>query len=119
MTVDADGRDTYQDLTLSAKVTMKPVEGLSLALGGMVRAPLDPLGYKLDGDATGLENVPAITSRFQAHYGGPFAREIETTGWDWGGWFSLTYELGAVPALPPTAPEGPKVSPNIIEMGKQ
>lgn len=114
--IDTDGRDTYQDLTLTASLTMRPVDRLDLSFGGMVRAPLDPLDYELEGDATGLENGYPSLAGFQTFYSGPFTRDSDTTGWDWGGWLYLTYEFGAAPAVPPRAPEEPKVSPIITPM---
>ena len=113
--VTADDRDMYQDLTLTTHLTLTPMDHLSVALGGMVKIPLDSLDYDMDGSSSGLGAIP-FALRPAHFFGGPFSMGYESTGWDWGGLLSVTYEFGCPVATPPPAPPAPVIEPKLEPM---
>ncbi len=113
--ITADDRDMYQDLTLSTHLTLTPMDHLSVALGGMVKIPLNNLDYDMDGDSSGLEGFP-LAFRPALFYGGPFDMGYESHGWDWGGLLSVTYEFGCPVATPPVTPPAPVIEPKLEPM---
>jgi hypothetical protein len=111
----ADAADSYQNLTLSTHMTLKPMDHLTVGLGGMVTIPLNTLDYDMHGSASGLEGFP-FAARPALFYGGPFSMGYETTGWDWGGLLSVTYEFGCPVATPPPAAPAPVIEPKLEPM---
>ncbi len=108
LVITTEGRDVYQDLTLSNHLTFAPTERLKIVLGGFVTIPLDALDYDLKGSLSGLSD------RRPWYAAGPVVRDYENTGWDWGGMLSLTYEFGCPVVVPPAAP--PVIEPKIEPM---
>ena len=108
-----DGRDTYQDLTLTTGLTLTPAERVTIALGGMVKIPLDPLDYEMDGTVVVLP-APPPAGRLPRQ--GPFTRDYESSGWEYGGLLTITYEFGCPAPVPPVTPEAPKTSPQLTPM---
>ncbi len=113
--VVADGWDAYQDLILSATVNLNPTDRLSLSLMGTVAIPVNDLDYTLNGLGTGLDRDRETFKR-DVLIDGPVVREYESSGWEWGALFSLTYEFGSPAPVPPVVPEAPKVAPQLTPM---
>jgi hypothetical protein len=111
-----DAADSYQTLTLSTHMTLKPMDHLSVGLGGMVTIPLNSLDYDMHGYSTGLGALPPLAPRPGLFFDGPFAMGYETTGWDWGGLLSVTYEFGCPVATPPPAAPAPVIEPKLEPM---
>lgn len=112
MSLDGDGRDMYQDLTLTTGLTLTPVERLTIALGGMVKMPLDPLDYETDGT---IVITPAGAFPTLLPGAGPFVRDYESSGWEYGGTLTITYEFGCPTAPPPVTP-APVIEPKLEPM---
>ncbi len=115
LVVTADDRDMYQDLTLTTHLTLTPMDHLSIALGGMVKIPLDNLDYDMDGNASEVGGF-IFAARPALFYGGPFDMGYESHGWDWGGLLSVTYEFGCPVATPPVTPPAPVIEPKLEPM---
>jgi hypothetical protein len=111
--VVADDSDMYQDLTLTTGLTLTPAERLTIALGGMVKFPLDSLDYELDGAAVGWPAATVVTRRFPND--SPFSRDYESSGWEYGGLLTITYEFGCPKPVPPVREE-PKIEPKLEPM---
>jgi hypothetical protein len=116
LTMAYSGRDIYQDLTLTARMNYRPSDRLTLSFGGNVTFPIDPLGYKLDGSPSGLP--VGIASMFfpRMLFNGASELDSVTTGWQYGGYFMLTYELGAPKPVPPAPAPAPIIEPKLEPM---
>ncbi len=91
--------DTFQDLTLSTKLTYRPAERLSLSFSGLVKIPLDPADFHMPGTVAGI-SPNDTTFRFRTS---GINREYEDSTWIYGGLLTLTYEFGCPVAVPPPA----------------
>jgi hypothetical protein len=119
LTMAYSGRDIYEDLTLSARMDYRPSDRLTLSFGGNVTFPIDPLGYKLDGSPSGL---PVGSTSFffpRLLFNGASELDSVTTGWQYGGYFMLTYELGAPKAVPPAPAPAPIIEPKLEPMSQK
>ncbi len=111
------GKDVYQNLTFSTRMEFKPSDRLTLALGGAVTFPLDALDYELEGDVSGIgTSVPPF---LQLGFDGPTDLDSKTTQWQYGGYFMLTYELGAPTPVPPPAAPAPIIEPKLEPMSQK
>ncbi|GEM_PF-2079049 len=89
--VRVSDRDSYQDLTLATSMTIKPINRLSLMLGGMVTMPLSPLNYNLKGYSTGGADFGG--NGFPYSYEGNAARGYNSRGWNYGGTLRIKFEF--------------------------
>jgi hypothetical protein len=114
--VNTEGRDTYQDLTVSVNTTFTPMDRLSIALSSFVTIPLDSLDYDLDGSAVGWAG--AGTGYRVGAFEGPVFKDYENTGWEYGGMLSITFEFGCPVAVPPAPAPAPVIEPKLEPMSK-
>ena len=86
---EAAGDDFYCDMTLDLSVTYQPTSRLSLSLSGMCTVPIDALDYDLSGSSY---EAPLMTINTYGHpMRGSSIRGVKTTGWEYGGMFSIEY----------------------------
>jgi hypothetical protein len=107
---NADSHDMYQDLTLTVGLTLTPIERLTVALGGMVKFPLDPLDYEMEGTVVRTGSAP-----LRLPDSGPFVFDYDSSGWEYGGLLTVTYEFGCPKPVPPVREE-PKIEPKLEPM---
>jgi hypothetical protein len=117
LSLEYKGTDVYQNLTLSTRMEFKPSDRLTLALGGAVTFPLDPLDYELEGDASGIGT--GFPPFFQSGFDGPTDLGSKTTQWQYGGYLMLTYELGVPKPVPPATAPAPIIEPKLEPMSQK
>ncbi len=121
LTISTDGRDTYQDLTLSNHFTITPIEHLSVVFGGFVKIPVDSIDYDLNGTAAGLTTANAVVRQwgFEGGVLRAASDDNENTGWEYGGLLSISYEFGCPKPVPPVVPAPPAPAPQLTPMSQK
>ncbi len=110
--------DLFQNLTLTVRTDLKATDRLTLTLGANGTFPIDSLNYDLDGNAsTSIQATPLFPSRLD--FNGPSSLDADTSEWQYGGYFMLTYELGIPKPVPPATAPAPIIEPKLEPMSQK